>query len=142
MLVEKVTKQLPDIIRLSLDTLSEDEVWWRPHPLCNSIGNIVLHVTGGLNEYIVRGIGGDEVMREREKEFAPDRRSLKVELLASFNSTIKRVEEILSRHAPLSAAESTKVVSSALHLSHHAGQVIYLAGMIKKSRSAHTPIGL
>src|SRR5438128_1364595 len=31
-----------------LENLSEKQIWWRPHPTSNSVGNLVLHRTGNI----------------------------------------------------------------------------------------------
>lgn len=36
-----------------LEQLSEEQVWWRPHESMNSIGNLVLHLTGNIRQEII-----------------------------------------------------------------------------------------
>jgi uncharacterized damage-inducible protein DinB len=53
-----------------LEQLSEDQVWWRPAESMNSIGNLVLHLTGNVRQWLVSGIGGAVDTRHRPAEFA------------------------------------------------------------------------
>ncbi|HEV8658303.1 MAG TPA: hypothetical protein VGS96_06710, partial [Thermoanaerobaculia bacterium] len=53
----RITKVFPAQIRACLDQLSDEEIWSRPNESTNSIGNIILHVTGSLNHYLNRNFG-------------------------------------------------------------------------------------
>ena len=55
-----------------LSQLSDEQIWWRPFPQANSIGNLILHVCGNLRQWIMAGIGGQPDERDRESEFAND----------------------------------------------------------------------
>jgi hypothetical protein len=57
-------------IRHCISQLSEEQVWWRPQESMNSIGNLVLHLTGNVRQWIVSGIGGAQDIRKRPKEFS------------------------------------------------------------------------
>lgn len=57
-------------IRHCLDQLTEDQVWSRPRPEMNSIGNLLLHLAGNLRQWIVRGLPALPDDRDRPAEFA------------------------------------------------------------------------
>ena len=57
-------------IKHCLRQLSEEQVWWRPSPALNSIGNLILHLCGNLRQWIVAGLGGAADHRNRPSEFA------------------------------------------------------------------------
>ena len=50
--------------------LSDEQIWWRPAPSLNSIGNLILHLCGNLQQWIVSGVGGVPDTRHRPAEFA------------------------------------------------------------------------
>lgn len=52
--------------------LSEEQVWYRPNDSSNSVGNLLLHLRGNTRQWIVGGIGGTPIDRDRQAEF--DRR--------------------------------------------------------------------
>ena len=52
-----------------LRQLGEDQIWWRPRPEMNSIGNLLLHLAGNVRQWIVAGVGDFEDTRERQAEF-------------------------------------------------------------------------
>ena len=46
-----------------------ESLWEKPFPFGNSVGHLVLHLTGNLNHYIGAMIAGTGYVRDREKEF-------------------------------------------------------------------------
>src|SRR4029453_717566 len=64
-----VTEYLPKIERC-LEQLDDNQIWWRPNPQSNSIGNLVLHLCGNARQWIVCGLGGENDQRQRDTEFA------------------------------------------------------------------------
>ena len=49
--------------------LSDEQLWTRPFPYGNSVGNLILHLTGNLSTYIGAQIGGTGYVRNRPLEF-------------------------------------------------------------------------
>ena len=60
---------LPKIERC-LEQLSDEQVWWRANAKSNSIGNLLLHLSGNVRQWIVGGLGGAPDQRNRDAEFA------------------------------------------------------------------------
>ncbi|MCM3748096.1 DUF1572 domain-containing protein [Paenibacillus pasadenensis] len=56
-------------IILVLDQLNDAEVNWYPNESSNSIANLVVHISGNVNERILNGIQKLEVTRHRDEEF-------------------------------------------------------------------------
>ena len=52
-------------IRLSVKRLSHEDLWWRPNPASNSVGNLILHLAGNVRQWVVSGIGGAPDDRRR-----------------------------------------------------------------------------
>lgn len=50
--------------------LTDEQVWWRPRADMNSIGNLLLHLSGNVKQYVVSGVGGQPDDRDRPGEFA------------------------------------------------------------------------
>jgi hypothetical protein len=53
-----------------LKMLSDGDIWWRPHLTSNSVGNLALHLSRNVRQWIISGLGGEPDRRERDKEFA------------------------------------------------------------------------
>ena len=52
-----------------LDQLSPGQIWWRPNEASNSVGNLVLHLSGNVRQWSISGLGGVPDVRQREMEF-------------------------------------------------------------------------
>lgn len=119
------------------DPLSEDELWVKPYSYGNSIGNLILHLTGNLNYFIGAQIAQTGYVRQRDQEFSGSGKS-KYESLASFDQAIETVVATVHKQStedwskPYSAERSdhkdrfSMVLKCAGHADHHVGQMIYL----------------
>jgi Protein of unknown function (DUF1572) len=59
-----------DKIKHCIGQLTEAQIWLRPQPVLNSIGNLMLHLAGNLTQWVAIGVGGGEDKRNRPAEFA------------------------------------------------------------------------
>ena len=134
-------QQMSKQIRECVEGLSEEQIWQRSGDNANSIGNLLLHLSGNIRQWIGHGVGGLADVREREKEFeARGGRSTK-EVLHLFEKTVAEAIDIL-RAMPLQRlTERTKpqnrdvAVLEAIyqvvgHLMLHAGQIIFATKQI------------
>ena len=62
-------EQLPRI-RRCIELLGDVDVWRRPAPNCNSVGNLVLHLCGNTTQWILATFGAVDDHRDRNAEFA------------------------------------------------------------------------
>jgi uncharacterized damage-inducible protein DinB len=128
------TNFLPRIERC-LEKLSDEAVWRRPNSESNSIGNLLLHLSGNVRQWIVSGIGGAPDHRIRQQEF--DERSIipRAELLSKLESSVREADEALARLNPESLMERRKIQGREVtlfyailhvveHFSMHSGQII------------------
>lgn len=86
-----------DRIRHCLDQLSDQQVWWRPREGLNSIGNLVLHLTGNVRQWIVAGIGGAADVRNRPQEFAERGPLPKDEISRRLTDAVAQANDALAR---------------------------------------------
>jgi uncharacterized damage-inducible protein DinB len=49
--------------------LDERQLWYRPNARSNSAANLVLHLAGNVRQWIIGGIGGQPMERDRQAEF-------------------------------------------------------------------------
>ena len=121
-----------------VEPLSNEQVWQRPFRYGNSVGNLVLHLTGNLNYYIGAQIAGTGYIRHRDLEFS-DSGKPKDELLKAFDNAIRITVATAEKQsdqdwsAPYSAERETEsknrftiFLRCAGHAYHHVGQIIYL----------------
>jgi hypothetical protein len=126
--------------------LPAPELWVRPYPYGNSIGNLVLHLTGNLNYYIGAQIAGTDYVRHRDLEFSETAKP-KEELLRSFDEAMATVLATIAKQAdsdwsaPYAAAGTensdrfSMVLNCAGHAYHHVGQMIYLQRELRRRRN-------
>ena len=134
---------LPRIVEC-LEELSPEQIWWRPNKASNSVGNLVLHLTGNVRQWIVSGLGGAPDDRHRDGEFS-ERGPLPHRILASrLRRTVKEACRVLGKLSPEHLARlytiqkfhvtgMEAVFHVAEHFSHHAGQIILLTKMLTGS---------
>jgi hypothetical protein len=53
-----------------LNQLTDQQIWWRPRPEMNAIGNLVLHLSGNIGQWISSAIQNAPSDRDRPAEFA------------------------------------------------------------------------
>ena len=69
-----------DRINSCLNLLTEDQIWYSPNENTNSIGNLILHLIGNANQWVIGSFGKKKVNRQRSKEFIPNQNLKKIEL--------------------------------------------------------------
>ena len=131
---------LPKIER-SVEKLSDEQVWWRPNPESNSIGNLLLHLAGNARQWIVCGLGGAADERQRQTEFDAREGIPRDELLQKLRTTVAEVSEVLVQFDPARLLDEyriqgTKTTALAAifhvteHFSMHTGQIILVTKML------------
>lgn len=134
-------EQLRDAVKNAAATLTEEELWVRPIEPGNSVGHLILHLTGNLSHFVGGQLGGTGYVREREREFTEDRPPAKDVLLANLDdavATFRRVVEPLNADqlaAPHPETRLGTVLQALVHLvAHfalHRGQISYLVRLVK-----------
>lgn len=137
-----------DAIAALVEPLTVEEIWTRPYSYGNSIGHLLLHLTGNLSYYIGAEIAGTGYVRNRPLEFSDPGGHSKESLLKGFAEAIRIVRTTIERQqekdwsAPYSATGMEHAgdrfyafLTCAAHLSHHTGQIIYLCKQIEQQRS-------
>jgi hypothetical protein len=76
--------------------LSDEQVWWRPRPDMNSIGNLLLHLAGNVKQMIVSGVGGEPDDRQRQAEFDARDPIPGAELLRRLSEVVDRAKAVLT----------------------------------------------
>jgi uncharacterized damage-inducible protein DinB len=134
---------LPKIERC-LGLLSDKQIWWRANEQSNSIGNLLLHLSGNVRQWIVCGLGDATDTRDRDSEFAQRAELPPAELLDRLKRTVNEAVATLARLDPDKLLEKHRIQGlevSALgavlhvveHFSMHLGQILY----ITKQLTAH-----
>jgi len=125
-------------IRLAVEALSADDIWWRSNDSSNSVGNLILHLAGNVRQWVVSGIGQAPDLRRRQEEFDAREGLTGEELLTHLEEALEEVDETLSSLSGSELSESRVIqglevsVLDALyhvveHFSTHTGQIIYIS---------------
>jgi uncharacterized damage-inducible protein DinB len=129
-----------------VDPLSEEQFWRNPFSYGNSVGHLLLHLTGNLSYYVGARIAGNGYVRNRDLEFTEPRKLPKEEVLRKFDETIAMVISTIEKQAeadwpapytaerePDSKNRVTLFLRCASHLYHHVGQIICLSRELQKA---------
>lgn len=130
--------EYPTKIRLALNALTEEAIWHRFNEESNSIGNLLLHLSGNIREWIVCGVGDATSHRDRSAEFAARTGPPRAELLGLLGETLRDADGVLSKLSesdldrPVTIQGRDTTVLAAIyhvveHFSMHTGQIIMLA---------------
>ena len=130
--------EYPRKLRLALEAMPPDRLWWRPNVSSNSAGNLLLHLAGNVRQWIVSGVGGAPDVRTRDAEFAAQEGPALAVLLERLEATCAEACAVLAALepeallAPREIQGRTTTVCAAVyhvveHFAGHTGQLILLA---------------
>lgn len=89
-----------DRIRHCLRQLSDEQIWSRSRPDMNGVGNLLLHLSGNLRQWIVAGLGGEADVRHRSSEFTEQGPIPRAELQSRLEEAVRTTQETLLRMTP------------------------------------------
>lgn len=131
-----------DKIIKCVDYLDKEELWKDFSPQLVSYGNLLLHLTGNISQYIISGLGNTYLKRERDLEFVGkpgySKEQLKTNFLSTINKAIETIESLnkdslkLTYHIQgykISGVDA--LIHVVEHLSYHTGQIIWAVKYIK-----------
>ena len=131
-----LAREYPTKIQRCLDVLPAEALWRRDDASENSVGNLLLHLSGNVRQWIVSGVGGAPDTRQRSAEFDA-RQGSASELLSRLLDTLREADEVLASLDESSLGERRRIqgrdvnVLDAVyhvveHFSMHTGQIILL----------------
>jgi uncharacterized damage-inducible protein DinB len=139
----RITDVLPTQVRSCIEDLTEEQLWWRPNDESNSIGNLVLHMSGSTRHYLSRGIGQMDYKRDRPAEFSERGPVPKEQLLSIFDETIAQAVSVLdsfetsrftdpSEEPDYYGTVFEQILGITMHLATHTGQIVYATKLLKQ----------
>jgi len=128
-------------INKCLDRLTDDQIWWRPNHESNSIGNLVLHLSGNVRQWIISGVGKQPDTRARSEEFYTQGPMPKDELWGILSTTMADIESTLDRVTAdqLIIKQPVQIYTESVlsmlihvteHFSYHTGQIAWITKML------------
>jgi len=132
-----LTKEYPIKLRHCVEALPPTTVWARPNATSNSVGNLLVHLTGNVTEWILGGVGGQSVKRHRASEFAQTEGAEANTLLDNLEAVLREADSVLAgltaedleRSITIQGRDTTilgAIYHVVEHFSMHTGQIVLL----------------
>lgn len=139
---QKLSGQYWPRLRSCVEQLSDDQVWWRPNEASNSIGNLMLHLNGNVQQWLIGSFKRLSDTRDRPSEFRQQQVIPATEVLNTLGATVKEAVTVLSS---LTEADLLKTYSiqgytvTGLHAVYqvvehfalHYGQILYITKLLR-----------
>ncbi|WP_411030826.1 DinB family protein [Spongiimicrobium sp. 3-5] len=130
------------MVGISLEQLSEEDVWKRPNSASNSVGNLILHLCGNITQYAIASLGELKDTREREAEFAQTSGFSKEQLWAKLQDTVNKacstmeaasLEQLLEKREVqgFNFSGIGVIMHVVEHYSYHTGQIAFWTKIVK-----------
>lgn len=130
-------RHLAERVEKHVRAIPKDRVYFKPFVYGNSIGHLILHLTGNLNHYIGAGIAGTGYVRNRPLEFADPNPPSPEEALAKFRAAVEMVVQTMEAQKPEDwgkPIDNNKPISTRFgmflvcvaHVNNHVGQMAWI----------------
>ncbi len=129
-------------LRASVESLTDEQVWWRPNEASNSIGNLLLHLNGNVRQWIVSSFNRVDDARDRPAEFAERHHVPASALLKKLDATLRDASQVLARltEADLLATFHVQgytdtglgvIYHVVEHFGMHYGQILFITKLVR-----------
>jgi uncharacterized damage-inducible protein DinB len=134
-------EQLSGRIAECIAKLNDEQIWRRSGEHENAVGNLALHLSGNLRQWIIAGIGGQPDTRVRDKEFAARGDMTPAELLQRLESTVAEAVAVLKALSPDRLLETYQpqkyrvtimegIYHVVEHFAQHTGQIMFATKLL------------
>ena len=138
----KLVEQYWPRLRASVETLSDDQVWWRPNEASNSVGNLLLHLDGNVRQWLIASFARREDTRDRPLEFAERQRIPSRALLERLGTTMNEASAVLASVTEADLLTTFEIQGYSVtglhavyqvveHFGLHYGQVLYITKLLR-----------
>lgn len=138
----KLLNQYWPRMRACVESLTDEQIWWRPNDASNSAGNLLLHLNGNVRQWLVASFSGHEDKRDRPAEFSSPEQLPGSALVRQLDETLQQASAVLSR---LTEADLLRryeiqgynvtgldaVYQVVEHFGLHHGQILYITKMLR-----------
>ena len=140
-----LTKEYPIKLRHCLNALPRGAVWARPNQDSNSVGNLLIHLTGNVTEWILGGVGGRGYKRYRAGEFAQRDGADASKLMDDLEAVLHEADRVLAgltekdlERSIVIQERDTNVLGAIYHVvehfAMHTGQIVFLTKLYAPGR--------
>ena len=128
-------------LRRCLESLNEEQVWWRPNEASNSIGNLLLHLNGNVRQWLVASFNGLEASRNRPAEFAQRELIPLNSLVEQLDGTLQEAASVLNRLNEADLLKTYQIQGHTVtglhavyhvveHFGLHYGQILFITKLV------------
>jgi len=139
---QKLLNQYWPRMRTAVESLTDDQVWWRANNASTSVGNLLLHLNGNVRQWLVASFNRQDDARNRPAEFAERDTIPAAALLEKLGATLDEASAVLSRltEADLTATYHIQgytvtgldaVYQVVEHFGLHHGQILYVTKLLR-----------
>ena len=129
-------------LRGCVESLTCEQVWWRPNEASNSVGNLILHLNGNVQQWLIASFDRLDDRRDRPTEFAEREQIAPSALLAMLGTTMQRASEVLTRLSDTDLRATLHIQGYTVsglhavyqvveHFGMHYGQIVYITKQIR-----------
>jgi len=138
----KLVTQFMPRLRECVESLTDEQIWWRPNESSNSIGNLVLHLNGNVRQWLVDSFGHREDKRDRPAEFAAKGQLSGAKLLETLEWSVREASDALDRLGEQQLLARYEIQGYSVygleavyqvveHFALHYGQIAYITKMLR-----------
>ena len=138
---EKLLEQYWPRLRSCVESLTDEQVWWRPNEASNSIGNLILHLNGNVRQWIISPFNQLEDQRDRPAEFSEHCIIPARELLEKLSATMQEASEVLARISEADLLTPFEIQGYKVtglraiyqvveHFAMHFGQIVFITKLV------------
>ena len=121
--------------------LNDEQIWRRSGDHENAVGNLMLHLSGNMRQWIIAGIGGQPDTRVRDREFAARGEMTAAELMQRLDSTVAEAVAVLRAVTPVRLMETYQpqkyrvtimegIYHVVEHFAQHTGQIVFATKLL------------
>ena len=139
---QKLLEQYWPRLKQCVKSLTDEQVWWRPNPASNSIGNLMLHLNGNVRQWLVSSFKRLDDARDRPAEFRERQIIPASVLIDKLGATLNQASTVLrsvSEANLLATFEIQGYTVTGLHAIYqvvehfgmHYGQIAYITKLLR-----------
>jgi uncharacterized damage-inducible protein DinB len=157
----KLMQQYWPRLRQCVASLGDEQIWWRPNEASNSVGNLLLHLAGNVQQWLVVPFQNLEDLRDRTAEFSQQEGETSAQLLTRLATVMDEAGQVLERLTEADLTARFRIQGYTIHgldavyqvVEHfglHYGQIVYITKMLEGqdlgfyrqlSQTGHAPAG-
>jgi hypothetical protein len=138
----KLMEQYWPRMRECVESLSDEQVWWRPNDVSNSVGNLMLHLNGNVRQWLIGSFKRLEDNRDRPAEFRERQQIPGSALVEKLGATLHEASAVLAGLSEADLLTTYHIQGSTVtglhavyqvveHFGLHYGQILYITKLLR-----------